>query len=120
MERHDYRTRTKQFALRIIRLVDALHSDRVSRTLGAQLLRSGTSVAANYRSAQRARSAAEFAAKMGIVEEEADESVFWMELLVESGRLPPRRLAALQQEGSELVAIAVASIRTTRRKAKQP
>ncbi len=89
-------------------------------TIGQQLLRSGTSVAANYRAAIRSRSTAEFAAKMGIVEEECDESLFWLELLVDSGRMPATRLDDLRQEGGEILAITVAAIRTTRRAARQP
>src|SRR5690349_58884 len=78
------RTRTKQFALRIIKLVDALPHTRAADVIGRQLLRSATSVGANYRSAQRGRSRAEFCAKLGIVEEECDESAYWLELLGES------------------------------------
>src|SRR5262245_33129291 len=81
----DLQRRTKQFAMRIIRLVERLPNTRTADVIGRQLLRSGTSVGANYRSACRARSPAEFCAKMGIVEEEADESGYWIELLVESG-----------------------------------
>jgi four helix bundle protein len=84
--------------------------------MGKQLLRSGTSVGANYRASCRARSPAEFVAKMGIVEEEADESAYWMELLIESGLVPERRLKDLLAEANELVAITVASIRTARKR----
>ena len=79
----DLRIRTKEFALRVIRLVNSLEYGKSTDVIGKQLLRSGTSVGANYRAACRGRSTAEFIAKMGIVEEEADESVYWMELLVE-------------------------------------
>lgn len=85
MTTEELKQRTKQFALRNIKLVQSLPSEDVARTIGRQLLRSGTSVGANYRAACRARSDAEFRAKLGIVEEEADESAYWMELLVESG-----------------------------------
>src|SRR5262245_23242161 len=78
-------TRTKQFALRVIKLVDSLPQKRAATVIGNQLLRSGTSVGANYRAARRARSTADFCSKMGIVEEEADESEFWMELLIDAG-----------------------------------
>ena len=115
MTREDFKSRTKAFALRIIKLVDALPRDPVAKTLGSQLLRSGTSVAANYRAAVRARSAAEFVAKMVIVEEECDEALFWMELLIESGRMKPSLLAGLMREGGEILAITVASIKTARR-----
>jgi four helix bundle protein len=108
--------RTKQFALRIIRLVSSLPASLVTDVLGKQLLRSGTSVGANYRAACRARSPAEFCAKLGIVEEEADESAYWMELLTEAGLVPEHRLGNLLGEANELVAIVVASIRTARGK----
>jgi four helix bundle protein len=106
--------RTKRFALRVIRLVQALPRGPAARVLGQQLLRSGTSVGANYRSACRARSRAEFLARLGIVEEEADESAYWMELIVESGLMQRRRITPLMQEVEELLAMAVASIRTAR------
>ncbi len=77
----DLKKRTKAFALRVIALVESLPRSRTANVIGNQLLRSGTSVGANYRSACRGRSTAEFISKMGIVEEEADESLFWMELL---------------------------------------
>lgn len=115
MTRDEFKARTKAYALRVIRVVDALPRDPVSRTLGQQLLRSGTSVAANYRASVRAKSAADFVSKMGTVEEECDESLFWMELLVESGRMSGSRLRALQQEGQEILAVTVASIKTARR-----
>ncbi|WP_414662139.1 four helix bundle protein [Horticoccus sp. 23ND18S-11] len=115
MSREVFKARTKAFALRVINLVDALPSDAVSATLGRQLLRAGTSVAANYRAAVRGRSPADFVAKMGIVEEECDESLFWMELLIESRRLNAERVSELMREGSEILAITVASIKTARR-----
>jgi four helix bundle protein len=82
--REAFKQRTKKFALRVIRLVDSLPNRRSARVMGDQLLRSGTSVGANYRAACRARSRKEFCSKLGIVEEEADESAYWMELLIES------------------------------------
>lgn len=115
MDAEEFKTRTKTFALRVIRVVEALPRDMVAQTLGRQLLRSGTSVAANYRASARARSRSEFIAKLGIVEEECDESLFWMELLVESGRIPGKRLAPLMREGSEILAMTVASIKSARR-----
>lgn len=115
MTREEFKARTKAFSLRVIKLVDALPRDTVSKTLGHQLLRSATSVAANYRASVRARSTADFIAKMGIVEEECDESLLWMELLVESGRMEAQRLAELMREGGEILAITVASIKTARR-----
>lgn len=108
------RDRTRQLALRIIRLVEALPPKRTADVIGKQLLRSGTSVGANYRAAQRARSRAEFVSKLGIVEEEADESVYWLELLADAGLVKASRLTALIKECNELTAIVVASIRTAR------
>lgn len=108
------RVRTKQFALRVIRLVDALPNKRSAWNIGNQLLRSATSVGANYRAAQRARSKAEFRAKLGIVEEEADESVYWLELLIESKLMEPNLLGDLLLEANEITAMVVASIRTSR------
>ena len=108
------RQRTKQFALRVIRLSQALPASREAKVLGNQALRSGTAVAANYRAAGRARSKAEFAAKIGVVVEEADETVFWLELLVESGIVPADKLEPLLKEANELLAIFSASRRTAR------
>jgi len=108
--------RTKAFALAVVRLVEDLPRGRTADVLGKQLLRAGTSVGANYRAACRARSRKEFIAKMGIVEEEADESQFWLELLTERGILAASQGAlSLQREAGQLVAITVSSIRTARR-----
>lgn len=115
MTRDEFKARTKTYALRVIKVVDALPRDTVAKTLGHQLLRSGTSVGANYRSSIRAKSPADFVAKMGIVEEECDESLFWMELLIESGRMKQDRLVDLMREGEEILAITVSSIKTARR-----
>lgn len=112
----ELKQRTKQFALRVIRLADSLPRKLSAEVLGRQLLRSGTSVAANYRSACRARSHADFIAKMGIVEEEADESALWLELLSDAGLVSASKLQNLSQEADALTAIAVASIRTARRR----
>ena len=110
----DLRIRTKEFALRVIRLVNSLEYGKSTDVIGKQLLRSGTSVGANYRAACRGRSTAEFIAKMGIVEEEADESVYWMELLVEGKLVRAELLDELIGEANELVAIVVASIKTAK------
>jgi four helix bundle protein len=110
----DLKQRTKAFALEAIRLVESLPRTRTVDVIGRQLLRSSTSVAANYRAARRARSGREFVAKMGIVEEEADESAFWLDVLVEAGLVPSTRIAELRQEADQLVAITVSSIRTAR------
>src|SRR5437870_6803748 len=111
----DLKKRTKAFALRILKLVDALPKTTAGRTLSSQIVRSATSVAANYRAACRAKSIADFIAKMGIVEEEADETLFWLELLEESKLVPAAKLTAIKQEANELIAITVASIKTARR-----
>jgi four helix bundle protein len=111
----DLKRRTKAFALRILKLVDALPKTTAGRALASQIVRSGTSVAANYRAACRARSTSDFIAKMGIVEEESDETLFWLELLEESELVSATKLAAIKQEANELIAITVASIKTARR-----
>jgi four helix bundle protein len=115
----ELKERTKQFALRVVRLFRALPRNTDAQVMGKQLLRSGTSVAANYRAACRGRSRAEFVARIGIVAEEADESVFWLEMLTESGAIKIERLNGLLQEGRELTAIFTASqdtIRSLKRK----
>jgi four helix bundle protein len=93
VDAEELKIRTKQFALRVIRLVEALPNTRISNTIGNQLLRSGTSVGANYRAACRGRSRPDFVSKVGIAIEEADESLYWMEMLIESGILPRTALA---------------------------
>jgi four helix bundle protein len=114
MDLSDLKLRTKVYALRVIRLVETLPRNRVTDIIGKQLLRSATSVGANYRAACRAKSSADFIAKMGIVEEEADESLYWVELLIESGLLTPDQCAEVVREGNQLVAITVSSIKTAR------
>jgi four helix bundle protein len=105
----ELKARTKEFALRTIKLVAALPKSVEGRAIANQLVRSGTSVAANYRSACRARSRIEFVAKLGIVLEEADESLLWLELIVAAKLLPPARVERLLNEADELVAIMAAS-----------
>jgi four helix bundle protein len=112
---NDLKERTKQFGLRVIRLTQTLANSREVDVLARQLLRSATSVGANYRAACRGRSAAEFQAKLGIVEEEADESASWIEMLTEAGFVKMGRVKALLAEANELTAIAVSSIKTSRR-----
>ncbi len=114
MNNEELKQRTKAFALRVIRMSEALPKKMTADVLGRQIVRSATSVAANYRSACRAKSRADFVAKMGLEEEEADESCLWLELITESGLLPPEKTSALHAEAGELTAIAVASIRTAR------
>ena len=112
MKEYELRDRTKIFALRIIRFFAALPKTEEARVLGKQLLRSGTSVAANYREASRGRTDAELVAKLGIVEQELDESLLWMELLVEAEIVPAARLTDLRAECEELLRMTVASIKT--------
>jgi len=116
--REQLRPRTKQFALRTIRVIDALPKTSPAQVIGKQLLRSALSVGANYRAACRARSRAEFVAKMGIVEEESDEARYWMEILTEAGLLKQEQLAPLMKEAGEIAAMVVASIKTARKQSK--
>jgi|ERR1022692_1105958 four helix bundle protein len=109
------RDRSKSFALRIIKRFRSLPYRTDTQVLGKQLLRCGTSVAANYRAVCRARSKAEFIARIGIVAEESDEAVLWLELLTESGVLAPEKVAALLAEARELSAIFTASQRTAKK-----
>jgi four helix bundle protein len=109
MNRHELKERTKQFALRVMRLVDALPKSTKDRALASQLIRSGTSVAANYRAACRGRSRAEFIAKIGVVEEEADETALWLELIIADALLSKKKVQSLLDEANELVAIMAAS-----------
>lgn len=114
MDADELKRRTKVFALHIVHLVDSLPNTSSARVIGNQLLRAGTSVGANYRAACRARSQADFVSKIGIVEEEADESAYWLELLAEAGILPADKVKDLLSEANELTAIFVASGRTAR------
>ena len=114
MTREEMKQRTKGFANRIVRLCSALPGDWVSQTLSRQLLRSGTSVGANYRAVCRAKSSADFINKLRIVEEECDETLFWMELLVENNLVKAARLRELMNEANEILAIVVASAKTAR------
>ena len=109
MDESELKQWTKRFALRVIKLVNALPKSTEGRVIGSQLMRCGTSVGANYRATCRGRSKAEFIAKLGVVEEEADESAFWMELIIESKLLASKLVESLLQEANELTAIMVAS-----------
>ena len=111
----DLKQRTKRFALAVIKFSESLPKNETCRVLGRQLLRAGTSVGANYRAACRAKSTADFISKMGTVEEEADESSYWIELLVENGNVPEAVAAPLIKEANELLASTVASINTARK-----
>lgn len=106
------KTRTKIFALRVLKLIDSLPNTRSAKVVGSQLGRSGTSVGANYRSACRSRSAAEMISKFAVVEEEADESAFWIEVVGAHGMVAPDKLAPLLREADELTAMMVASRKT--------
>ena len=114
MTREQMRVRTKGFANRVVKLCQALPAHWVAQTLGRQLLRSGTSVGANYRAVCRAKSCSDFVNKLRIVEEETDESLFWMELLVDNNLVKLSRLQPLMNEAGELLAIVVASAKTAR------
>jgi four helix bundle protein len=105
----ELKSRTKQFALRILKLVGALPNTIEGRAIANQLVRCGTSVAANYRATCRARSRAEFVAKIGVVLEEADETLLWLELIYEAKLLPAKRVEPLLVEANELVAVMVTS-----------
>ena len=116
MRNRELQQRTKGFALRVISLVEELPRGRTADVVGGQLLRAGTSVGANYRAACRAKSPADFISKMGTVEEETDECLFWMELLVEAGLIDAQRLQDLMNEANEILAMTVSSIKTTRKR----
>jgi len=109
MDAEDLKKRTKRFALRILKLVAALPNTVQGRTVGGQLVRAGTSVGSNYRAACRARSKAEFIAKVGIVLEEADESAFWLELIIEGHLLKAELVQSLLDEANELMKIMASS-----------
>ena len=111
--------RTKQLALRIIKLVETLPDTTAGNVMGKQILRSATSVGANYRSAVRAKSTADMIHKLKIVEEEADETLYWLELIVEAELIPEARLVDLMSETNEIVAMTVASLKTLRAKTRQ-
>jgi four helix bundle protein len=116
MTQDEMKQRTKKFALRVIKLVESLPATRTSAVLGKQLLRSGTSVGANYRAACRAKSLPDFIAKLGIVEEEADESVYWIELLIDSNQIKLKLVESLLDEANQIVAIVVSALRTSKAK----
>ena len=114
MNQIELKERTKEFALRVIRLVETLPNGKLCDTIGRQILRAGTSVGANYRAACRARSTADFVSKMGIVEEELDECLYWLELLSDTKTIETARLKNLEKEANELLSITVSSIKTAR------
>jgi four helix bundle protein len=112
MNEQEFKQRTKGLALRVIKLVSSLPKNTVSEVIGKQLIRSGTAVGANYRAACRARSTADLIAKLRIVEEEADECLYWMELIVEAKLLEVTNLRSIMSETNEILAMTVASIKT--------
>jgi four helix bundle protein len=118
-QHEELKHRTKAFAIRIVKLFQSLPKTEEARIIGRQVMRSGTSVAANYRAACRGRSKAEFTAKIGVVVEEADETVFWLEMLVETNIVSAKRLEDLLKEANEILAIFAASQRTARRALNQ-
>lgn len=111
----DLGVRTFQFATRCVRLVDRLPTGRASDVVARQLAKCSTSVGANYRAARRARSTAEFIAKLGIVEEEADESAYWLDVIVATEMMAVDRVSALRREADEILAMVIASIRTAKK-----
>lgn len=117
MPENDLKKRTFLFGLRVMRLCESLPETRSGKTIANQLIRCGTSVGANYRAAHRAKSAKDFIAKLGIVEEECDEAVYWLELAVAAGCVKEAAVADLLDEANQLTAITVASIRTAKAKA---
>jgi len=116
MNEETFKQRTKTFALNVIKIVEKLPKTRIADTIGGQLLRAGTSVGANYRAPCRARSVADIIAKLGIVEEEADESAYWMELLETGGIVAKGALQTMTAEANEITAMTVASIKTLKKR----
>jgi four helix bundle protein len=116
MNQNYLKEKTKSFALEIIKLIESLPRGRTADVIGKQLLDAGTSVGANYRAACRARSPADFISKMGIVEEEADETIYWMELLIGSGLVQKQDLTHLLDGANQILAMTMSSIKTAKRK----
>ncbi len=114
MNEQEFKDRTKRMGLAVIRLVNGLPNTRTADVIGRQLLRSATSVGANYRAACRGKSTPDIIAKLGVVEEESDETLYWLELLIESGAVPAANVDGLLQEANEILAMTVASIKTLR------
>ena len=116
MDEQEFKRRTKQLALRVIKVVETLPNTMAGQVIGKQLLRSATSIGANYRAACRAKSEADMVAKLGLVEEEGDETLYWLELIVEADLIPKTRLSDLMRETDEIIATTVSSIKTLRAK----
>jgi four helix bundle protein len=115
LQRGDFRERTFQFGIRCVRLAESLLKTMPAQTIGRQLLRAGTSVGANYRAAVRGRSRADFISRTGIVEEECDEALYWIDVLVQPGVIPSGRVEELRREADEIIAITLSSIKTARK-----
>jgi len=120
MDEETFKARTKHVALAVIQLCTTLPRSLATDTISRQLIRSGTSVGANYRAACRARSKPDLIAKLGVVEEEADESIYWLELLIDSGALAKPTAMTIRNEMNEILAMTVASIRTLRQHSENP
>jgi len=114
MNRDDFKNRTKKFSIRVIKLTQSFASKRENDIIARQIIRSATSVAANYRAACRARSKQEFIAKLGIVEEEADETMFWLELIIDLGIIKKELLNDIYNEANEILSIVISSKKTAR------
>ena len=119
MNPEELKLRTREFALRSVKLVNALPKTSVGFAIGNQFIRCATSIGANYHAACRARSKAEFIAKTGIVLEEADESIFWLQLIVDAGLLKPSRVTPLLKEAQELTAIFTATDKSARHRSSK-
>jgi four helix bundle protein len=119
MASNQFKKRTFEFGIRCVRLVEALPKTMTAQTIGKQLLRAGTSVGANYRAAVRGRSRADFVSRMGIVEEECDESLHWIDVLIALGLVSQKRVEELRKEADEIIAIAVSSIKTARKNSQR-
>jgi four helix bundle protein len=119
MFREELKDRTKKYALRIIKLAEALPKTKTGDVVSKQVIRCGTSVASNYRAACRAKSDLDFLSKMGIVEEEADESIFWLEIIIDSGLMRKELVLSLLQEGNEILAIVISSKITFKKRLKE-
>jgi four helix bundle protein len=120
MNEQQFKERTKKLALRVIRLIEALPNGITANVIGKQVLRSATSIGANYRAACRGRSNAAMIAKLDIVLEEADETLYWLELLIDSGLISAARLVDLMAETNEITAMTVSSLKTLRAKSHAP
>lgn len=114
-----FKKRTFDFGIRCVRLVEALPKSMSAQTIGKQLIRAATSVGANYRAAVRGRSRGDFLSRMGILEEECDESLYWVDVLIELGFVSGKRVEELRKEANEIIAITVSSIKTARKNARK-